>query len=224
MTVVYTLSNQSCWQDNELRYSIRSFVKYFSALTRIIIVGHLPEWIQNVEHIFIPDGPRKQLNIHLKTLAACEVCDEFIQAADDHFLLAPQTFSTYYYSGLLKDKRYENKYQIPLENTILRLTNFGRFHNLHIPMKMKSREYKNRMAFYDWDNKDYLIKSLYANYEDFNVIQLSNDVKVSHFMRRDAIDKFVADKGFLSVSDAGLSVDMKRFLTEKFPDKSIYER
>ena len=223
MTVVYTLSNQSNWQNNELRYSIRSFVKYFPALSRIVVVGYLPDWLQNVEYTPFEDGPRKQLNIHLKTLAACEVCDEFIQAADDHFLLAPQTFSTYYYSGLLREKKYENKYAIPLENT-LQIYPLGKFFNLHLPMKINSEEYAIIMAFHNWKAKDFLIKSVYANNLQNIPMGCINDVKVSHFMRRDAIDKFVADKGFLSVSDAGLSVDMKRFLEKKFPDKSIYER
>lgn len=222
MTVVYPLSNKSVWQDNELRYSIRSFVKYFPALSRIIVVGHKPAWLQNVEHIPFEDGPRKQLNIHLKTLEACKYCTEFIQAADDHFLLAPQTFSTYYYDGLLRDKKYENKYAVPLQNTLEAIP-LGRFYNLHIPMFMSAAEYKNIMVFYPWFEKDYLIKSLYANnLRNLPTAQI-DDVKVSHFMRRDAIDKFTASKGFLSVSDAGLSVDMKRFLAEKFPDKSIYE-
>lgn len=222
MVVVYTMSEGSPWQDNELRYSIRSFVKH-SAVSRIIIVGYKPDWLINVEHISLEDGPRKQLNIHLKTLAACGVCDEFIQAADDHFLLADQTFTTYFYSGMLRDKKYENKYQIPVDNTLRELPN-AKFFNLHIPMKMNSEFYKQTMANYDWDKKDYLIKTLYANHIDYLPIANTNDVKVSRFMRRDAIDKFIDGKGFLSVSDAGLSVDMKRFIEQRYPVKSYYEK
>ena len=43
-------------------------------------------------------------------------------------------------------------------------------------------------------------------------------------MRRAAIDKFIEGKSFLSVSDGGLSTDMRRWLAERFPDKSKYER
>jgi hypothetical protein len=222
MTVTYTLSNQSAWQDNELKYSIRSFVKY-TDVSRIIIIGHLPGFLQNVEYIPFDDGPRKQLNIHLKTLAACDLCDDFIQAADDHFVLEPIDFSTYYYDGDLREKKYENKYAIPLANTLKELP-LGKFYNLHIPMRISSFFYRIIMQKYDWETKDFLIKSLYANNLKQVYSKQSHDVKVSRFMRREAIDKFVSDKKFLSVSDAGLSVDMKSFLSEKFPVKSIYER
>lgn len=216
MTVAYTIGKGAAWE--ELRYSIRSFVKNTS-VDRIIIVGYKPDWLVHVEHIPFEDGPRKQLNIHLKTLAACDVCDEFIQAADDHFVLKPTDFSTYYFNGLLKDKKFEGKYATVLDNT-LKLIPKGKYYNLHIPMRMNSDCYKEVMKCVDW-NKDYLIKSLYANSFPAKEIQ---DVKVSHFMRRDAINKFVADKGFLSVSDAGLSVDMRRYLKENFQGKSIYEK
>lgn len=223
MTVFYPLINQSAWQYNELRYSIRSFVKY-TAVDRIIVVGYKPEWLQNVEHIPFEDGPRKEYNIHMKTLAASEVCDEFIQASDDHFVLAPTDFNTHYYSGFLRDKKYENKYQVKVDNTLKAVPN-GVFYNIHVPMKMNSAEYKMIMSIYNWSLHELLIKSIYGNFaEGYSQQYMPHDVKVSHFMRRDAIDKFVADKGFLSVSDAGLSVDMKAFLREKFPDKSIYEK
>jgi hypothetical protein len=224
MTVVYTLGTGSVWENNELRYSIRSFVKY-TAVDRIIIVGSCPPWLINAEVIPLGDGPRKQLNIHLKTLAACDFCDEFIQAADDHFILAPTDFSTYYYNGKLSDKRnLTEKYQVVVDNTAAALHSGALFYNLHIPMKFGSAKYKAVMPGYDWKNKDYLIKSLYFNNVAGMHVQHSDDVKVSHFMRREVIDKFTADKGFLSVGDGGLSVDMKRFLAERFPDKSIYEK
>lgn len=225
MTVVYTLGNGSQWYNNELRYSIRSFVKY-TAVDRIIVVGFKPDWLINVEHIPHDDGPRKQLNIHLKTLAACEVCSEFIQAADDHFVLKPTDFSVYYHGGLLRDqKNMPEKYQAVIDNTLKELPR-GLFFNLHIPMSMKAGKYRRTVSTYDWKNTDYLVKSLYANRlfgHDYKTEQAA-EVKVARFMRRDAIEKFVADKGFLSVGDAGLSVDMKKFLAERFPDKSIYEK
>jgi len=223
MTVVYTLGKGSTWQNNELRYSIRSFVKY-TAVNRIIIVGYLPDWIQNVEYIPFADGPRKQLNIHLKTLAACQVAPEFVQAADDHFILQPTKFSSFCYSGLLKDKKFNGNYAVACANTLKVVGPKARFYNLHIPMRMQADYYESAVGLQDWTSKEYLIKSLYANKIPGNDTELPGDVKLVNFIRRAAIDKYVENKSFLSVSDGGLSTDMRRWLAEKYPDKSIYER
>lgn len=223
MTVVYTLGKGSTWQNNELRYSIRSFVKY-TAVTKIIVVGFLPDWIQNVEYIPFTDGPRKQLNIHLKTLAACQVADEFIQASDDHIILELTVLNTFYHSGLLKDKRFGGSYAQALYNTRQALNYDALYYNLHIPMKINAEQYKAKVCSVDWDRKEYLIKSLYANRINAGPSEYSQDVKITSHLRRAAIEKYVQDKNFLSFSDAGLSTDLRRWLAERFPDKSKYER
>jgi len=223
MTVVYTLGKGSTWQNNELRYSIRSFVKY-TAVNRIIIVGYLPDWIQNVEYIPFADGPRKQLNIHLKTLAACQVAPEFVQAADDHFILAPTDLSKHYYSGFLREKKFTGNYGQALFNTRLCCGPDSLYFNLHIPMRINAESYNAKVNNVDWQRKEFLIKSLYGNRIARPKEFLPGDVKLTNFMRRAAIDKYVQDKSFLSVSDAGLSTDLRRWLAERFPDKSMYER
>lgn len=220
MVIVYTLGKGSSWNDNELRISIRSMVKN-TPVERIIIVGHKPEFIQNVTHIPFPDGPRKALNIHLKTHAACLEVEEFVQAADDHFVLKPTNFENYYHGGLIKEKKFHGKYAIATANTRKELPG-GLFYNLHIPMKMKSRRYMEIMSLYDWENKDFLIKSLYGNNEQVGGERIS-DCKVRDFLRRPAIEKYVENRTFLSVSDSGLSHDMRKFLMDSFPEKSIYE-
>jgi hypothetical protein len=220
MTVVYTIGRGSSWQDNELRISIRSMVKN-TPVTKFIIVGHKPDFITNVTHIPITDGPRKAFNIHRKTLAACEVEDEFIQAADDHFVIKPTDFSTYYHGGLIKDKKYHGLYAQVTYNTRTVLPE-GLFYNLHIPMKMNAAKYKEIMGNYDWSNKDFLVKSLYANNIPVEGVQL-RDCKVRDHMRKNSIQEYIKDRSFLSVSDGGLSVDMKRMLFEMFPEKSHFE-
>lgn len=220
MTIVYTIGRGSAWSDNELRISIRSMVKN-TPVKRIVIVGHKPAFLTNVDHIHIPDGPRKAFNIHQKTLAACEVADDFIQAADDHFVLKPTDFSTYFHGGLIKEKRYHGAYQRIVSNTHQELPE-GLFYNLHIPMKMNAGKYKRVMGGYDWEKKEYLVKSLYANNADVDGVQ-SRDCKVRDHMRRNTIEAYVKDRVFLSVGDAGLGVDMKRFLFDMFPDKCDFE-
>jgi len=224
MTVVYTLGKGSTWQNNELRYSIRSFVKY-TAVNHIIIVGYLPDWLQGVEYVPFPDTPRKQFNIHVKTSLACQLVPEFIQAADDHILLEYNDFSARYYSGLLKDKKFTGRYAEALANT--RRVADGAYYNVHTPAQIISEHYLHimRQPAIDWGNKEYLIKSLYGNCLGIHISkELPTDVKISTHLRRSGIEKFVQGKSFLSFSDGGLSTDLRRWLAERFPDKSKYER
>lgn len=219
MIVVYTIGTGSAWGDNELRYSIRSMVKH-TDVSRIIIVGHKPNWIQNVEHIKMQDGPKKNCNIHFKTLAACDITDEFVQAADDHFILQPTDFTTYYHSGPINEKRYAGNYARVTANTAKVLPG-GLFYNLHIPMRMISERYRDIMSRYDW-SREYLVKSLYAN--NMNVHgERARDCKIRTALRLDKIKEYVKGRTFFSVGDSGLSIDMKRFLKQTFPDRSIYE-
>lgn len=220
MTIVYTIGRGSCWNDNELRISIRSMVKN-TPVTRIIIVGHKPSFLTNVTHIPIPDGPRKAFNIHQKTLAACNEAEQFVQAADDHFVLKPTDFSDYFHGGPIKEKRYHGSYARVTHNTKEVLPD-GLFYNLHIPMKMTAESYREIMGNYDWSSKDYLVKSLYANNIPVQGIQIP-DCKVRDFMRKETILKYIKDRTFLSVSDAGLSKDMRTVLFEMFPEKCEYE-
>lgn len=220
MIIVYTVGRGSSWNDNELRISIRSMVKN-TPVKKIIIVGHKPDFLTNVTHIPFPDGPRKALNIHQKTQAACKEAEVFVQAADDHFVLKPTDFEQYFHGGYIKEKRYHGSYAKTTYNTKQVLPE-GLFFNLHIPMKMYANRYGEIMSNYEWDKKDFLIKSLYANNENVQGVRLS-DCKVRDFMRREHIDKYVRDRTFLSVGDSGLSHDMKKFLLEMFPYKCEYE-
>lgn len=220
MVVVYTVGRGSSWNDNELRISIRSMVKN-TPVKKIIIVGHKPDFLTNVIHIPFKDGPRKAFNIHQKTLAACGEAEEFVQAADDHFVLKPTEFKEYYHGGPIREKKYHGSYGRIAYNTKQVLPE-GLFYNLHMPMKMKASEYKEIMGQYDWEKTDYLVKSLYANNIPVEGIH-STDCKIRDHMRRQGIEKFISDRGFLSVGDGGLSVDMRRMLFEMFPEKCCYE-
>lgn len=220
MIILYTVGRGSCWGDNELRISIRSMVKN-TPVKKIIIVGHKPDFITNVTHIPFADGPRKAYNIHQKTLAACKEADEFVQAADDHFVLKPTDFENYYHGGLIKEKRYHGSYARTTNNTRQVLPE-GLFYNLHIPMKMRADRYGEIMGKYDWDKMDFLIKTLYANNENVQGERM-RDCKVRDFMRRGKIEEYVKDRTFLSVSDSGLSPEMRKFLWEMFNEPSPYE-
>ena len=76
--------------DNEgLRYSLRTVDRFASHLFRTVwIVGALPTWARNVEHIPIKEPGEKFASIRAKLAAACEddrVADQIVVMNDDYF-------------------------------------------------------------------------------------------------------------------------------------------
>lgn len=99
MDILYILGTGSLWQNNEIRYSLRSLERFGGNVGRIFIVGTKPDFI-NDEVTFIPcddqhDTPHK--NILRKVITAMEsglLPDHFLISSDDHFYIKPTNFDT----------------------------------------------------------------------------------------------------------------------------------
>jgi hypothetical protein len=106
--VVIPLGTGSDWQDNELRYSLRSFERYLTGVNNVYLIGEKPDWIQNVIHVPFPDiDPVPCHNTTAKILFACrlpEVTENFLLSNDDFFLTRlfdANSFPYYWRSDLL---------------------------------------------------------------------------------------------------------------------------
>lgn len=104
MDILYTLGKGSAWQDNELRYSLRSIEKYGKNVGRIYIVGDwCPGFINRDKVTFIKcEQPHKDKfkNILYSIVYACEhsdIAEEFLLSSDDHFYMQPTDFDDYPY-------------------------------------------------------------------------------------------------------------------------------
>lgn len=104
MDILYTLGRGSIWQNNELRYSLRSIDKYGKNVRRIYIVGDfLPSFVNQAEVTFIKcEQPYKDKfhNILYSILYACEhsdIAEDFLLSSDDHFYLRAVDFDDYPY-------------------------------------------------------------------------------------------------------------------------------
>ena len=96
--VVYPFYNLNT--DDELRYSIRSVVKNFSALRHIWVIGDKPEWANALlRHLPYDHVAHLPSNVYSKNRNICEkmdlaarnerVTENFIYLADDYFILKP---------------------------------------------------------------------------------------------------------------------------------------
>ena len=172
--IVYTLGIGSKWNNNEIKYSLRSIEKYLKNYRNIWIVGECPEFLTNVYHLPYPDKfliPDQNIADKIKHACKCPyISNDFLFFNDDHYLL--QTFDApnfpYYWDVPLEEKvkklghvgygaRVSNTYN-HLKAHDLPTKNF----DVHTPIVYNKDLFLETVMSVDW-SKAYIIKSLYAN-------------------------------------------------------------
>ena len=93
MDVLYTIGERSKHDNQELRWSLRSLVKYGKNLGKIIVAGYPPDWL--ADSVIKVNVPRTKEDLHkfssiLKSIIVCAekkiVDGDFLLSSDDHFL------------------------------------------------------------------------------------------------------------------------------------------
>lgn len=232
MDIVYVVGTGSRWKDNELRYSLRSIEKYLKGYGNVYIVGHLPDWVINVTHIHCDDiKGRKELSIMRKIHTACRderITEDFCFFNDDHFLLKELNSRDikYWYSSSVQEKSLYGAHHniVKAINTLDVLGQNCSFFDIHVPIIFNKKLFRVAMGFpeLNWDEKEYLVKSLYANYAT-NDYEYMKDCKISTHAGKAEIVSRIAGRLFFSVGPKGINADMKAVLSELYPDKSKYE-
>lgn len=110
MDVLYILGTGSQWQNNELRYSLRSLEKYALNVGRVFVTGEDPGFLSS-EVIFTPcndPGPRAFNHIHKvkATIERTEISERFLLNYDDNFFTSPVDIENYpyFFKGTLPDR------------------------------------------------------------------------------------------------------------------------
>lgn len=91
MNLLYLLGSASNWQDNDIRYSLRSAHAHLGVHS-VTVVGERPGWLRNITHV-PADDPYPQpvaCTLH-KLIAACSsslVPEDFVLMNDDFIFLA----------------------------------------------------------------------------------------------------------------------------------------
>lgn len=224
--IVIPLGTGSKLKDFELRMCLRSIEKNITGYRDIVIVGDVPQWIQNVKQIPVQDVSKvSDFNIMWKTTAACDeeaVSENFLFFNDDHFILKPFQADKFpfYYSGDLGEyirKRGNDEYGKRAQNTYNHLKERGlptNHFDIHTPILYNKEKFINLVSALDWNQKTYIIKSLYAN-----SLKIEGEQIEDHKYNNPPIK----DVGVYSTYP-NLRASVTRFLTEQFPKPSKYER
>lgn len=226
LDLVIPLGTGSVLKNFELRFCLRSIEKNLAGLRNVWIIGTLPEWVDNVNHIPAKDPfDVSDRNIMHKLTIACNepgISEEWIMANDDHFLLAPfeaSTFPYYYHQNLdvyLKQRGIDayGKRALAtmkhLQDQNLPIKHF----DIHTPILYNKELFLKFVSSLNWEKQSYIIKSLYAN-----------SLKIEGTEEKD--HKLTAPpNGNVKVFSTypHMKAAVTRFLTEQFPKPSKYEK
>lgn len=215
MTVVYPLAVQIDY--TELKYSLRSIEKYLKKPYEVIIVGNvIPDWINNVTQIELPDvRGRKQWSIRRKILAALEYTKEMLFMNDDVYLLQPAKTFPYYYNGTLKN--YSESGSKSLYDQLLKMGKPVKNYDGHYPLIYDQRFKEASKNF----SGDCIIKSMYCNYLEIEGIERP-DCKLLTAKKPGYIREFIKDKPCFNTGVHSLKSTLP-ILEELFSEPSKYE-
>jgi len=236
MDVVIPHGTGSRWDCNELRYSLRSMEMYMGGMGKVFVVGHKPEWLQNVIHIDHEDkyGRNKGANIISKIIAACkhpDLSDKFIFKSDDHYFInhidADQISS--YYLDNLKGSLFlsgDKKWNECLRRVREELTERG-FpcfnYEAHTPKEMDKKAFVEIMSMYEWEDKEFPTHSLYFNTYNKKHHKVPYGFK-SFYGRQKSDFAFMGKKVFMAHNDLALSQELMDIIQRMYPKKSRFEK
>lgn len=250
--VVYITGGRSAWQNNELRYSIRSLIKYLKNLGNIYIIGTCPEWLRKnsfhelntgnsirvtngIIHIQAEDhiNEKKEPRLYRKRLIACrnnEISEDALFIYDDEYLLMPNNAETFpnYFDGNLQTyynrvwKRGHHK-RCTL-NTLNLFGPEGYMFDVHCPMLINRKKFIDSMSKYDWSKPDgYLIKSTYANSIIAPATEIK-DIKINHpDYTLQQYEEMVSGRPWFSTGDNCNFQVLGELMEKLYPEKSIFE-
>ena len=167
MDIVYPLIKT---KDNntELLFSLRSLSNISHG--KVFIIGHKPEWVENVVHIPCDDPySQKVCNAYHKIKKAClndELSEDFILMNDDFYITEP-TEIKYYHQGTIADHLERRRQMGHIKSRYCRslqraqdIFPQGLDYELHIPFIYN----KKKFLALDFDLKNPpLLRSLYGN-------------------------------------------------------------
>jgi len=108
MDIVYVLGSGSVWDDNEIRFSLRSVEKHLIGVGDVYIIGKKPNFLKNIIHRSVPDSYKEPWrNVYNKVRRAClelKLSEKFLLFNDDFYLLKDFKAATFpvYNKGLLR--------------------------------------------------------------------------------------------------------------------------
>lgn len=241
MDILYVVGTGSKWNNNELKYSLRSIDKNGVNVGRIFIATEtLPKFInpEAVEHICIRDlGKIKHRNIMDKiecVMNYSDIADDFLLSSDDHFYLRETDFDHYplYHKGEIQERDENAEYWLSMRDTKQLLQQHGLTTystnphcNTHFnrPMFMEHSALMKEGKQLRYGAE---VNCLMGNLMIAAGVEpvCYNDIKINSFKNREDLLRQLGDTNCFSIYDSALNCGIKEYLREMFPNKSRWEK
>lgn len=240
--LVYILGTGSNWNNNEIRFSLRSVEKNLIDVRNVYVIGENPGFLTDkVIHIYHPDplsGHNADGNMALKILRACRedsLSDDFLFMNDDFIINKPVVASEikWMHKGNMKN-RPENFwktefYRLRLRRTFDVLLDRGlptMQYDYHAPMLMNKYLFPKVMSEFNFcEDIGYTFRSLYGNYLGLPGTNVRGQkVTVYKYYNIDQLSRLVENYQFIGFNDLGLNISLKIWLWLNFKEISIYEK
>lgn len=235
MDIVYAVGPGSIWQDNELRYSLRSVEKYLRGVDKVWVIGQCPKDIKPLVNFILMDndGASREARIMNKIICACEITEiseRFLFMNDDHFFIKETDIDLPYYSDsslqeVAAYRRNRDAYQRSLTNTITALNEIEmptHHFDIHCPIVYHKDTFKMIMGGFDWSVPfGYTIKSLYSNMAGVERVFMP-DLKIDFDASEQQVEQLLKDRFVFSVGDRAI-LATKRTLRSLYPTPSKWE-
>ena len=219
MDVVYVVGSDS----DELRYSLRSLANLPHRM--VYIAGFIPDWVQKVQEVPVPQTAGPQQNSNTNLLRAClapNLTDNFIFMNDDFFIMKPVERVENYHQGPLrqrieqyvKNKNMTQAYSlIKTEEELERLgIKDPMSFELHTPMVMNKHKLLEAFNIAQCEMLALRPRTFYANYANITA-------KENHDVKGIAGEEEI----YLSTSDDFDTHPAGELIRNRFPAPSPYE-
>ena len=236
--VVIPLSNRSKWNDNELRFALRSLETNLVDLGRVFVVGHKPDWLTGVVHIPAEDiyKHNKDANLFRKVLLAigAGVSQKFVRQSDDQCLLKKARGVDLLPRFTKELNPYEGNHGWwkRMELTRKALLAAGcpaRFYDCHLPILCDRDAFRRTAEAFDYGSgRGFCVNTLYCNSEGAQATghrPLGKDLLAGGVGKKSVEEIFATAERrmFLNYNDGALTANLVNALGQLFPQRSRFE-
>ena len=239
--LVYVLGKGSRWQNNELRFSLRSVSKNLKNVGNIFIAGEIPDYVKNCIHVSCADifdpAINADGNMTHKLLTVCQRADlseNFLFMNDDFIINQPiaankiQCLQKGDMANQAPSYWITQFYRHRLKRTFEELKCRGMTtiqYDYHAPMLMNKHSFFSVMEKFDYASDiGYTFRSLYGNSLNLPAIPILNQkVTIFKFYTLAEINAKTLNINFVGYNDSGLNDSLKWWLIDNLPNKCKYE-
>jgi hypothetical protein len=222
MDIVYILGIGSSWENNEIRFSLRSIEKNISDLGNVFVIGERPPWLKNVFHIPAIDPYKtKWKNGAHKISIACreeKISEDFLLMNDDFFIVQKIKASDYpfYYDGMLSKVVKSTAHYI--KNKKSSLHKFA----IHRPFPINKKKFL-ALPPMPYHEEGFSVRDFYGNYYGEKGTP-SRDPLLSPLKAKKDYDAIAEKYSDFSIFTAtARSPLFQKWIKEQFPEPSRYE-